>query len=148
MPPVAQYLLPGLVGHVIAPHALASGPHVTSHLHECVHATLAHAGAPDPELDEPSPVQPIVHAPTPQLIAPHAASPAHVTLHDAALVHVTCGQLAAVVHVITQFQVAGHVTSAPVPCIMHVPVGKSHEAHWGGHTAASIGGASGVPTTQ
>jgi hypothetical protein len=146
-------LLPAFVGHVIVPHESEPEPHVTSHLHDCVHATLAHANTAEPEpepepLPEPSPVHVTSHAPRPHATAPHAPSPVHVTVQAVAPLHVTCGQAPAAVHAIWQFQPVGQVMPAPVPCIMHVPDGKSHDAHSGGHTAASIGGASGVPTTQ
>ena len=96
------------MGHVIVPHALPSGLQLTSHLHELAHATAAHA---------PLPVQLTWHAVVPHVMSPH-------------------GWVS--VHVIAQRHVAGHVIAAALPVMLHVPVGKSHEVHSGGHTAASI----------
>ena len=73
VPPVAQYLLPGLVGHVIVPHDVTSGVHVELQSHEFWQSRLPHALAA---------VQVSVHLPMPQLIAPHAAlPPPHVAVH-------------------------------------------------------------------
>src|SRR6185312_12194808 len=55
-----------------------------------------------------------------------------------ASVHVTVPHAPAVVHSMLQCQLAGQVTELPVPVIVQVPLGKSHESHVGGHTAASM----------
>ena len=144
MPPIVHDLFPAFTGQVIVPHAPNTGLQVTSHLHE-----LAHIVAPQ----APEPSQSSVHLPVPHVSAAHAPLPVQVTLHAPAL-HVMFPHGAASVHVIAQFHVCGHVIGWPLPVMLHVPVGKSHDAHAGGHTGASIGLASmfdasiGPPTTQ
>ena len=107
MPIVVQSLFPGLTGQLIVPHAPAVGLQATSHLHELAHEIAPHA---------PLPVQLTVHAPSPHVMSPHGAVS---------------------VHVMTQLQPAGQVVDDPVPVRLHVPVGKSHEAHALGQTGAS-----------
>jgi len=137
------------IGQLIVPHESDADPHATSHRHDDAHSTLPQAGPAEPEpLLDPSPVHVTLHAPRPQSTAPHALSPVHVTVHAAAAVHETCGHVPAAVHVIAQLQPAGHATLLPAPCIMQVRVERSHALHSAGHTAASIDGASGVPTMQ
>jgi hypothetical protein len=140
-------LFPAVVGHVIVPQSPAAA-HVTSHRHDWVHVTLAQAGEPEPDPDEPPPLHATVQAPAPHVMSPHAVSAVHAIMHDAAPVQLICGHAPAVVHAIWQLKPAGHVTLPPAPTIVHVPVGKSHDAHSGGHTGASTAGASGVPTMQ
>jgi hypothetical protein len=129
------HVLFACTGHVIVPHAPASGLHVTSHAHELAQVVAPHA---------PEPSQSCVHLPVPHVRLAHAPLPVHVT-SQAFASQVMAPHGAVSVHSIAQLHPVGHVIAAPLPVMWQVPVGKSHDVQVAGHTAAS---ASVPPVTQ
>jgi hypothetical protein len=78
------------------------------------------------------------------VMSPHAVPAVHWMSHVFASVQSISPHAPGLAQPIVQFQPVGQlIAPLPAPTIVHVLVPKSHEAHVGGHTAASGGPASG-----
>jgi hypothetical protein len=95
-----------------------------------------------------APLQSTSQSRGPQVIVLQALAVEHVMPHDSPSVQSMVLHAFAVLQEMLQFQPLGHEMSPPMPVMLQTLVPKSQLWHVVGHTGASGGAASGVPTTQ